>query len=63
MRQQPPQFTTIQCRSCGAIVALMPLSAIVYSTQLRCSQCATLRRVDPIVQASDRQSLLTTAQP
>lgn len=63
MKRQPTQFITVQCLHCGAIVALISPLTLVTTTPMRCSQCATVRRVEPLQgQASDRHVLLTTAQ-
>jgi len=45
MPHAPLQFITVQCRHCGAIVALMPPGCILYTTHLRCVHCGERRTV------------------
>lgn len=45
MPQAPLQFITVQCRHCGAIVALMPPGCILYTTHLRCVHCGERRTI------------------
>lgn len=40
MPRPPLQFSTIVCKHCGAIVALIPPGALVYDTRLRCVNCS-----------------------
>ena len=44
-RPQPPQFTSIQCRHCGAIVALAPAGTFLHTTHLKCAHCGETRTI------------------
>lgn len=62
MARAPLQFSTITCKHCGAIVALIPPGAIVYDTRLRCIHCSI---VVVIVKPVDKrqQKAYTELQP
>lgn len=62
MSRQPPQFNAIQCKHCGAIVALLPPGALVYDTRLRCSHCSIVVLIIKSVD-SPQQKAYTELQP
>lgn len=62
MPRAPLQFSTITCKHCGAIVALIPPGALVYDTRLRCVHCSI---VVTIIKPLDipREKAYTESQP
>lgn len=62
MPRPPLTFSTITCKHCGAIVALVPPGALVYDTKLRCVHCSVVTKIIKPVDISETKDY-TQLQP